>query len=120
MHCAETDEQAMHNGAAADAAWYTVTALRFFEAATEFAATVQRHEELPASPDGGLIGEFLRGEAGNALTAAQLLIGRVSTGDDVPDEELFAALSAQQSLIVGNPDTCGRSCRPTPTSASTG
>jgi alkanesulfonate monooxygenase SsuD/methylene tetrahydromethanopterin reductase-like flavin-dependent oxidoreductase (luciferase family) len=112
VHCAETDEQAMRNGAAAAAAWYTVTALRFFEAATEFAATMQRHEELLASPDGGgLTGEFLRGEAGNAPTEAQLLIGRVLMGEDVPDDELFAVLSAQQSLIVGSPDTCRKKLR---------
>ncbi|MFC0430093.1 LLM class flavin-dependent oxidoreductase [Kutzneria buriramensis] len=107
VHCAETDEQAMRNGAAAAAAWYTVTALRFFEAATEFAATMQRHQDLLDSPDGGgLTGDFLRGEIDNAPTDAQLLIGRVLQGEDVPDEEVFTVLSAQQSLIVGSPETC--------------
>ncbi|MFC0548787.1 LLM class flavin-dependent oxidoreductase [Kutzneria chonburiensis] len=107
VHCAETDEQAMRNGAAAAAAWYTVTALRFFEAATEFAATMQRHQDLLDSPDGGgLTGEFLRGEIDNAPTEAQLLIGRVLQGEDVPEEEVFRVLSAQQSLIVGSPETC--------------
>lgn len=51
VHCAETDEQAAHNGVAAD--------------------SVQRHEELLAAPDGGFIGKCLHGEAGNALTTAQ-------------------------------------------------
>jgi alkanesulfonate monooxygenase SsuD/methylene tetrahydromethanopterin reductase-like flavin-dependent oxidoreductase (luciferase family) len=112
VHCAETDEQAMRNGAAAAAAWYTVTALRFFEAATEFAATMQRHQELLDSPDGGgLTGDFLRGEIDNAPTDAQLLIGRVLQGEDVPDDELFTVLSAQQSLIVGSPQTCREKLR---------
>jgi alkanesulfonate monooxygenase SsuD/methylene tetrahydromethanopterin reductase-like flavin-dependent oxidoreductase (luciferase family) len=109
VHCAETDEQAMRNGAAAAAAWYTVTALTFFEAATEFAATMQRHEELLNAPDGGgLTGQFLRGEAENAPTEAQLLIGRILMGEEVPEDELFTVLSAQQSLIVGSPETCRR------------
>lgn len=107
VHCADTDEEAMRNGAAAAAAWYTVTALTFFEAATEFAATMRRHQELLSAPDGGgLTGEFLRGEADNAPTEAQLLIGRVVQGEPVPDEDIFAVLSAQQSLIVGSPETC--------------
>jgi alkanesulfonate monooxygenase SsuD/methylene tetrahydromethanopterin reductase-like flavin-dependent oxidoreductase (luciferase family) len=107
VHCAETDEEAMRNGAAAAAAWYTVTALTFFEAATEFAATMQRHEKLLNAPDGGgLTGAFLRAEASDAPTDAQLLIGRILQGEQVPDDELFTVLSAQQSLIVGSPETC--------------
>ncbi|MFC4857942.1 LLM class flavin-dependent oxidoreductase [Actinophytocola glycyrrhizae] len=112
VHCAETDEQAMRNGAAAAAAWYTVTALTFFEAATEFAATMRRHQDLLGAPGGGgLTGRFLRGEAGNAPTDAQLLIGRVLQGEEVPDDELFTVLAAQQSLIVGSPDTCREKLR---------
>jgi alkanesulfonate monooxygenase SsuD/methylene tetrahydromethanopterin reductase-like flavin-dependent oxidoreductase (luciferase family) len=112
VHCAETDEQAMRNGAAAAAAWYTVTALTFFEAATEFAATMQRHQELLDAPDGGgLTGQFLRGEVDNAPTDAQLLIGRVLQGEDVPDDEVFTVLSAQQSLIVGSQETCREKLR---------
>jgi alkanesulfonate monooxygenase SsuD/methylene tetrahydromethanopterin reductase-like flavin-dependent oxidoreductase (luciferase family) len=112
VHCAETDEQAMRNGAAAAAAWYTVTALRFFEAATEFAATMQRHQDLLSAPDGGgLTGEFLRGEIDDAPTDAQLLIGRVIQGEDVPSDELFTVLSGQQSLIVGSPETCREKLR---------
>lgn len=107
VHCADTDEEAMRNGAAAAAAWYTVTALTFFEAATEFANTMQRHQELLSAADGGgLTGEFLRGELDNAPTEAQLLIGRVLQGEPVPDDDLFNVLSAQESLIVGSPETC--------------
>jgi alkanesulfonate monooxygenase SsuD/methylene tetrahydromethanopterin reductase-like flavin-dependent oxidoreductase (luciferase family) len=109
VHCAETDEQAMRNGAAAAAAWYTVTALTFFEAATDFVRTMRRHEELMNTPDGGgLTGQFLRGEAGDAPTEAQTLIGRILQGQHVPDDEIFTVLSAQDSLIVGSPDTCAR------------
>jgi alkanesulfonate monooxygenase SsuD/methylene tetrahydromethanopterin reductase-like flavin-dependent oxidoreductase (luciferase family) len=107
VHCAETDEQAMRNGAAAAAAWYTVTALTFFEAASEFVRTMQMQEELLRKPDGGgLTGDFLRGEANEPPTEAQLLIGRVLQGEPVPEDEIFTVLSAQDSLIVGSPDTC--------------
>jgi alkanesulfonate monooxygenase SsuD/methylene tetrahydromethanopterin reductase-like flavin-dependent oxidoreductase (luciferase family) len=112
VHCAETDEQAMRNGAAAAAAWYTITALTFFEAAKDFVRTMQRHEELLKEPDGGgLTGSFLRQEAHDAPTAAQLLIGRVLQGENVPEDEIFTILSAQDSLIVGSPETCARKLR---------
>ncbi|HEX4721262.1 MAG TPA: LLM class flavin-dependent oxidoreductase [Pseudonocardiaceae bacterium] len=112
VHCADTDEQAMRNGAAAAAAWYTVTALTFFEAATDFVRMMKRHEELLAKPDGGgLTGEFLRGEADNPPTEAQLLIGRILQGETVPDDEVFTVLSAQDSLIVGSQETCRKKLR---------
>jgi alkanesulfonate monooxygenase SsuD/methylene tetrahydromethanopterin reductase-like flavin-dependent oxidoreductase (luciferase family) len=107
VHCADSDEEAMDNGAAAAAAWYTVTALSFFEAANEFVRRAERQQKLLDSPDGGgLTGEFLRGEDDNAPTEAQLLIGRILQGEHVPDDDLFTVLSAQDSLIVGSRDTC--------------
>ncbi|SDD09345.1 LLM class flavin-dependent oxidoreductase [Actinokineospora iranica] len=114
VHCAETDEQAMRNGAAAAAAWYTVTALNFFEAGTDFQRMVERQQAILADPaGGGLTGDFLRAEAAAATgpTPAQVLIGRILAGEDIPDDELFDVLSAQQSLIVGSPDTCRKKLR---------
>jgi alkanesulfonate monooxygenase SsuD/methylene tetrahydromethanopterin reductase-like flavin-dependent oxidoreductase (luciferase family) len=109
VHCAETDEQAMLNGAAAAAAWYTVTALTFFEAAAQFVSTTQLQDDLLRKPDGGgLTGQFLRGEADDAVTEGKMLIGRIVQGEDVPDDEIFSVLSAQDSLIVGSPETCRR------------
>jgi alkanesulfonate monooxygenase SsuD/methylene tetrahydromethanopterin reductase-like flavin-dependent oxidoreductase (luciferase family) len=112
VHCADTDEEAMRNGAAAAAAWYTVTALTFFEAASEFVRLNARERELVAAPDGGgLTGDFLRGEAGTGPTEANLLIARVLQGEPVSDEEIFTVLSAQDSLIVGSRETCRRKLR---------
>ncbi|MCG8915647.1 LLM class flavin-dependent oxidoreductase [Actinokineospora sp. PR83] len=112
VHCAETDEQAMRNGAAAAAAWYSTRALTFFEAATDFRLAMERNEKLLASPDGGgAAGEFLRAEAGDAPTPAAMLIGRILGGEDVPEDELFEILSAQNSLIVGSPETCRKKLR---------
>ncbi|HYY45148.1 MAG TPA: LLM class flavin-dependent oxidoreductase [Actinomycetota bacterium] len=107
VHCADTDEEAMRDGAAAAAAWYTTTALTFFEAADEFVEMARRHQALLESPDGGgRTGDFLRAEADSAPTEAQLLIARVLAGETVPDEEVFTVLSAQHSLIVGSQETC--------------
>jgi alkanesulfonate monooxygenase SsuD/methylene tetrahydromethanopterin reductase-like flavin-dependent oxidoreductase (luciferase family) len=114
VHCAETDEQAVRNGAVAAAAWYTVKALTFFEAADAFAENMRHQEQLLASPEGGgLTGDFLRAEAaaGAGPTRAQLVIGRVLRGEDVPPEEIFEALNEQDSLIVGSPETCRKKMR---------
>jgi alkanesulfonate monooxygenase SsuD/methylene tetrahydromethanopterin reductase-like flavin-dependent oxidoreductase (luciferase family) len=109
VHCAETDEQAVRNGAIAAAAWYTVRALTFFEAADSFVETVRQQQALLDDPSGGgLTGDFLRAEAAGFTgpTRAQTVIGRVLQGDDVAPEEIFEALNEQDSLIVGSPDTC--------------
>jgi alkanesulfonate monooxygenase SsuD/methylene tetrahydromethanopterin reductase-like flavin-dependent oxidoreductase (luciferase family) len=109
VHCADTDEQAMRDGAAAAAAWYTVTALTFFEAAAAFAERIEHEHKLVQDPSGGgLTGQFLRGEAAfaTAPSDAQLAIAAILQGQPVPDDKLFDALYAQGSLIVGSPQTC--------------
>ncbi|WP_020666032.1 LLM class flavin-dependent oxidoreductase [Amycolatopsis nigrescens] len=112
VHCAETDEEAMRGGAAAAAAWYTVTALGFFEARAAFLENLARHQALLDDPaGGGLTGEFLREEVNEPPTPAQLVIGRILEGEQVPDDEIFEVLSAQDSLIVGSPETCRKKLR---------
>ncbi|HEY0453678.1 LLM class flavin-dependent oxidoreductase [Actinophytocola sp.] len=111
VHCAETDEQAMRNGAAAAAAWYTVTALNFFEAAKEFSRSMEQQQALMADQaKENLAGQFFRDEVATSSgpTDGQLLIGRILVGEEVSDEEIFTVLSAQDSLIVGSPETCRR------------
>lgn len=112
VHCADTDEEAMRNGAAMAAAWYTSTAFTFFEAKEAFLQTLAEQDVLLKDPaGGGLTGQFLRnqeGKAGAAPSQAQMVIGRIMQGEAVSDEEVFAALSAQDSLIVGSPETCRR------------
>jgi alkanesulfonate monooxygenase SsuD/methylene tetrahydromethanopterin reductase-like flavin-dependent oxidoreductase (luciferase family) len=114
VHCAETDEEAMRTGAAAAAAWYTVQAMTFFEAKEMFIETAARQQALLDDPTGGgLTGEFLRAEAAEALppNRAQICIGRILEGEQVPDEEIFEALRDQDSLIVGSPETCRKKLR---------
>jgi len=109
VHCADTDEEAMNDGAAAAAAWYTVTALTYFEAAAAYAERFVTERTLMEDPaGGGLTGQFLRGEAAAAAgpNDAQLAIASILQGQPVPDEKLFEALYAQGSLIVGSPQTC--------------
>jgi alkanesulfonate monooxygenase SsuD/methylene tetrahydromethanopterin reductase-like flavin-dependent oxidoreductase (luciferase family) len=115
VHCADTDEEAMRNGAATAAAWYTSTAFTFFEARDLFLKTAAEQEALLKDPaGGGLTGQFLRDQAAKGTVApnqAQIVIGRIMQGETVSDEEVFDALSVQDSLIVGSPETCRRKMR---------
>lgn len=112
VHCAETDEEAMKNGAATAAAWYTSMAFTFFEAREIFMLTAAEEEaKLKDLAGGGLTGQFLRNRAEQGQAGpnrAQIVIGRIMSGEQVSDEEVFDALSEQDSLIVGSPETCRR------------
>ncbi len=111
VHCADSEEDAMRNGAATAAAWYTNTAFTFFEARDAFRKMLAEHEAVLAAPaQAGLIGDFLRERAARAAppSAAQLVIGRVMDGETVPAGEVYDALSSESSLIVGPPDACLR------------
>ncbi|WP_438021073.1 LLM class flavin-dependent oxidoreductase [Sorangium sp. So ce315] len=109
VHCAETDKQAMENGAAEAAAWYTNGSFTFFEAKESFLRTYAEEQALLNDPaGGGLTGQFLRERANRspATTRAQSIIARIMQGEDVPSQEVFDGLSEQDSLIVGSPETC--------------
>lgn len=112
VHCADTDEEAMRNGAATAAAWYTTQAFTFFEAKETFLKTAAEEEARLKDPiGGGLTGQYLRDQAVRGAAPpnrAQILIGRIMQGEAVADEEVFEILSAQDSLIVGSPETCRR------------
>jgi alkanesulfonate monooxygenase SsuD/methylene tetrahydromethanopterin reductase-like flavin-dependent oxidoreductase (luciferase family) len=114
VHCADTDEEAIENGAAQAAAWYTVKALRFFEADKMFMETAAVQQALLDDPSGGgLAGEFLRAEAAKGLppNRAQIIIGRILAGEEVDPQEIFEALYDQDSLIVGSQETCRKKLR---------
>jgi alkanesulfonate monooxygenase SsuD/methylene tetrahydromethanopterin reductase-like flavin-dependent oxidoreductase (luciferase family) len=114
VHCADTDEEAMHNGAAAAAAWYTNVSFTFFEAKELFLQKLAEQEAVLKRADGGgLAGEYLRDRATKppAPNRAELVIGRIMQGETVPPAEVYEVLSAQASLIVGSPETCRRKMR---------
>jgi alkanesulfonate monooxygenase SsuD/methylene tetrahydromethanopterin reductase-like flavin-dependent oxidoreductase (luciferase family) len=87
-------------------------AFTFFEAREFFLKTAAEQEALLKDPaGGGLTGQFLREQAAKGVAPpnhAQIVIGRIMQGETVSDEEVFDALSVQDSLIVGSPETCRR------------
>ncbi len=112
VHCADTDEEAMRNGAATAAAWYTTMAFAFFEVKDMFLQTAAEQAALARDlAGGGLTGQLVRDQAAKGSAPpnhAQILLGRIMQGEAVGDEEIFETLSAQDSLIVGSPETCRR------------
>lgn len=114
VHCAETDAEAMRNGAAAAAAWYTNMSFTFFEAKEFFLHKMAEHKALLERADGGgLAGQFLRDQSARQAgpNPAEMIIGRIMQGERVPDDEVYEVLSAQESLIVGSPETCRKKMR---------
>lgn len=114
VHCAETTKQAIDNGAAEAAAWYINTIVRFFEL----------EEMLKAMQDGpaadtagtGLVGQMDVPDGGAATATAappaegdpMQLVGRLARGEDVSGEEVYEILGSQDSIIIGDPETCRR------------
>ena len=126
VHCAETTKKAIENGAAEAAAWYENTIVRFFELQERLKAreaamakgtpTAWQAEGVLGGADAagkGLIG--LRGSAApKSARAAELeeattrMIGRLARGEDISGEEVFEILNEQDSVIIGDPETCRR------------
>jgi alkanesulfonate monooxygenase SsuD/methylene tetrahydromethanopterin reductase-like flavin-dependent oxidoreductase (luciferase family) len=112
VHCADTDAEAIRNGAAAAAAWYTVRALTFFEAKQVFLENAARQQAVLDAPGGGgLTGDFIRADNAIPPNHAQICIGRILAGERLSDDEIFEALRDQDSLIVGSPQTCRKKLR---------
>ncbi|PTL76443.1 LLM class flavin-dependent oxidoreductase [Vitiosangium sp. GDMCC 1.1324] len=110
VHCADSEQEAMENGAAKAAAWYTSNSFTFFEAKDQFVKTAAELEALAKDPaGGGLTGQYVRKKDPNApQSRTQRLLGRVMTGEAVPDQEVWEVLSEQESLIVGTKDQVRR------------
>lgn len=106
VHAADTEQEAIDNGAARAAAWYTNGAFSFFEAKENFIKTAAELEAAAKDPaGGGLTGQYLREKDPNApQSQAQILIGKIMEGEEVPDEQIYEVLIKQESLIVGDQD----------------
>ncbi|HVG57547.1 MAG TPA: LLM class flavin-dependent oxidoreductase, partial [Hyalangium sp.] len=106
VHCADSEQEAMENGAAKAAAWYTNGSFSFFEAKDVFIQAANELEKLAKDPAGGaLLGQYLKKKDPNApQSRAQRILGRVMQGETVPDQELWEVLRDQESLIVGSKD----------------
>lgn len=110
VHVAETTKQAIENGAAEAAAWYINTIVRFFELqmmlkAMEDAAGAQ------SDPAGqGLVGAIQAPgtEQSSAALDSMALIHRLANNEDVSSEEVYEVLGREDSIIIGDPETCRR------------
>ncbi len=106
VHCADSEQEAMENGAARAAAWYTNGSFTFFEAKDAFIQAAAELETLSKDPaGGGLAGQYQRKKDPNAPhSRAQRVLGRIMQGEAVPDQEVWEVLREQDSLIVGTKD----------------
>jgi alkanesulfonate monooxygenase SsuD/methylene tetrahydromethanopterin reductase-like flavin-dependent oxidoreductase (luciferase family) len=121
VHCAETMDQAIQNGAAAAMAWYQNAIVRFFELKElllQQEQAVLASMETPGDRGGvkldagaGLIGD-IRPEGMNEqdeLTQATLrIVGRLARGEEITNEEVYNVLNKQDSVIIGDPATVRR------------
>lgn len=109
VHCAESEKEAIANGAASAAAWYINTVTSFFEvrefmlrAADEMTAASKRN---PTSP----LAEFARAMAeasAGPKSRDTLLFDRLLAGEKISNEEVYEHLNEQASVIIGDPDQC--------------
>ncbi len=103
VHAADSREEAMANGAARAAAWYTNEAFSFFEVRESFIEVAREMEAAASDPaGGGLVGQYARDHADPSEAA--IMIGRIMEGEQVGEDEMFEVLSRQESLIVGDQD----------------
>jgi alkanesulfonate monooxygenase SsuD/methylene tetrahydromethanopterin reductase-like flavin-dependent oxidoreductase (luciferase family) len=120
VHCAETMEQAVRNGAAAACAWYQNAIVKFFElkemlmrqdAALRAAGNASAAAEGAKLEAGaGLIGDIRTQDTeSDDLTQATLrIVGRLARGEELAPEEVFEVLNRQDSVIIGDPATVRR------------
>jgi alkanesulfonate monooxygenase SsuD/methylene tetrahydromethanopterin reductase-like flavin-dependent oxidoreductase (luciferase family) len=115
-HVADSEQEAMDNGAATAAAWYTQQAFTFFQVAEQFieqakaeATAVEGTERDRAGT--GFVGQTHEGEAAEPASRAQQLMARIMEGESPPEEEIYEILSQQESLIVGDKETVAQGVR---------
>ncbi|HEY6480512.1 MAG TPA: LLM class flavin-dependent oxidoreductase [Streptosporangiaceae bacterium] len=120
VHCAETMDQAIQNGAAAACAWYQNAIVKFFELkelllqqeqAVLASMEAEGHGGVKLDAGAGLIGD-IRPEGMNEqdeLTQATLgIVGRLARGEEITNDEVFNVLNKQDSIIIGDPKTVRR------------
>ena len=104
VHCAETTKKAIENGAAQAAAWYINTMVRFFELEQMMRDLEDRTKDVAGT---GLVGQTQSEAPANADDGGALrLIGRLAHGEAISGEEAYEILGKQDSIIIGDPETC--------------
>ena len=109
VHVAETTKQAIENGAAEAAAWYINTIVRFFELEAQLRAMDAGAAPAPDAAGQGLVGKIeAAGKESDAGSEAIALVGRLARGEEVSGEEVYEVLGREDSIIIGDPETCRR------------
>jgi alkanesulfonate monooxygenase SsuD/methylene tetrahydromethanopterin reductase-like flavin-dependent oxidoreductase (luciferase family) len=109
VHVAETTKQAIENGAAEAAAWYINTIVRFFELEAQLRAMETGVVPPEDAAGKGLVGKIeAAGMESDTGADAMALVGRLARGEDVSGEEVYEILGRQDSIIIGDPQTCLR------------
>jgi alkanesulfonate monooxygenase SsuD/methylene tetrahydromethanopterin reductase-like flavin-dependent oxidoreductase (luciferase family) len=111
VHVAETTQKAIENGAAQAAAWYINTIVRFFELEAALRAMEEAANQMADPAGQGLVGAIAAEGDTAGLEAGQgamALVHRLAHGEDVSGEEVYEILNQQDSIIIGDPETCKR------------
>jgi alkanesulfonate monooxygenase SsuD/methylene tetrahydromethanopterin reductase-like flavin-dependent oxidoreductase (luciferase family) len=121
VHCAETTEKAIANGAAAACAWYENAIVKFFEIQERLKsreAAMARGEQtwqgdgVKLEAGAGLIGDIAPATPQVQMSpleeATMRMIGRLARGENISGEEVYDVLNEQDSVIIGDPATVRR------------
>ncbi len=112
VHCAETEQKAIDNGAAAAAAWYVNTILDFFEVREATLAGADSLTKAVAANPNSPLAEFARQQREAAASApktrATEFLDRMRRGVHITNEEAYEILSEQDAVIIGDVETCRR------------
>jgi len=121
VHCAETMDKAIENGAAVACAWYQNAIIKFFElkelllqqeaAIRASGAAVDQSAGVKLGAGAGLIGDIQPSNAQHESNLAQAtlrIVGRLARGEELSTDEVFDVLNEQDSVIIGDPATVRR------------
>ena len=111
VHVAETTRKAIENGAGEAVAWYVNTINVFFELAElrkKNMEQIKKSQEAGAGLRGQIDAPAADEEMSPERKAALDLIQRMADGEQLHPEEVYEVLSKQDSVIIGDPETCRR------------
>lgn len=120
VHCAETMDKAIENGAAAACAWYQNAIVKFFELkelllkqeeAMRASGVVAEAAGAKLGAGAGLIGDIQPAGVDHQTELAQAtlrIVGRLARGEELSPDEVFGVLNEQDSIIIGDPATVRR------------
>lgn len=110
VHCAETTQQAIDNGAAEAAAWYINTIRKFFELEEMMRQMESAMAEQADVAGAGRFGLMEREASAATATATGplALVARLAHGEGISGEEVYEVLANEGGVIIGDVETCRR------------